>query len=127
MPERSPLEVAAEKAVPLLERLGDFIANKEGRCEALLALRDAMRFEAAARSISKPNVSVKPDAMARILFHHLGANEFVALWEILDAGRADEMKVPIARYVASMCPKCGKLVCKHDGSWQLGGGDEPRD
>lgn len=33
---------AARDAIPLLVRLGDFIANNEGRCEAILRLRDAI-------------------------------------------------------------------------------------
>lgn len=34
--------VALERALPLLIRLGDFVGNDDGRCEAILAVRGAI-------------------------------------------------------------------------------------
>ena len=118
---KSPLELAAEKAIPLLSRLGDFIANREGRCEAILALKDAL--DVAGKQPGP--TSIGPATMARILHDDLLPANFAALWEIHERGRASELHVALGDLLADMCPKCGKLDCTHHERTE--GADATRD
>lgn len=129
--EVQPLVAAAARALPLLVRLGDFVGNAGGRCEVILAVKDALEglgltpAEIAALGLTgaveaKPPAEDDPD-YARVRCHGDSIT-----------GRPDKEKscglvtIPHAQYAAQMarpnqtwgCPNCGSTATFDDEYWE---------